>query len=70
MLKGTFDKRGDYVAVPAEKNNHETIVRVDSVEYLPPENAPYPLDRIKSIIRKCTNEELEKMENENGLYIK
>lgn len=63
-------KEGDYVAVPAEKNNHETIVRVDSVEYLPPENAPYSLDRIKRIIRKCTNEELEKMENENRLYIK
>lgn len=63
-------KEGDYVVVPAGKDNHETIVRVDSVEYLPPENAPYPMDRIKRIIRKCTNEELEKMENENRLYIK
>lgn len=55
-------EEGDYVVVPAGKDNRETIVLVDSVEYYPPEEAPFPLDKIKRVIRKCTKEEIEKME--------
>jgi hypothetical protein len=46
-----YDK-GEYVIVPAGEDNHEEVVRVESVEYHPAEEAPYPLDRIKHVIRK------------------
>ena len=47
---------GDLVVVPAGKDDHEAVVRVESVEYHPAEEAPYPLDKIKIIIRKFDRE--------------
>lgn len=47
---------GDLVIVPAGKDDHEAVVRVESVEYHPAEEAPYPLDKIKIIIRKFDRE--------------
>lgn len=48
---------GDLVVVPAGIDNHEEIVRIESIEYHTEEDAPYPLDKIKRIIRKCTKED-------------
>lgn len=55
--------------VPAGKDDHEAVVRVESVEYHPAEyhpaeEAPYPLDKIKIIIRNFDRErDLELVQN-------
>ncbi|GMW04540.1 MAG: hypothetical protein AMXMBFR85_05230 [Dehalococcoides mccartyi] len=48
---------GDYVVVPVGKDNRETIVQIESIEYHSAEDAPFPLDKIKKIIRKHDNSE-------------
>ena len=48
---------GDFVLVPAGKDNHETIVRVVDIEYFSEENVPLPIEKTKRIIRKCTEED-------------
>ena len=50
-------KEGDYVVVPAGKNNRETVVQIESIEYHSAEEAPFPLDRIKKVIRKYDDAE-------------
>ncbi len=44
------------MVVFAGKDDHEAVVRIESVEYHPAEEAPYPLDKIKIIIRKFDRE--------------
>ena len=53
---------GDFVIVPAGKDNHEAIVEVIDVEYFNEADAPFPVDKTKKIIRKCTDEEVELLE--------
>lgn len=43
---------GDLVVVPAGKNNHEAVVRIDSIEYHSAGEAPYPIEKTKHILRK------------------
>lgn len=47
---------GDFIIVPAGEDNHEAVVRIESVEYHPAEEAPFPLNRIKHVIRKFDEE--------------
>jgi hypothetical protein len=47
----------DYVVVPVGKDNHESIAKIESIEYHPAEEAPFPIDRIKKIIRKADRTE-------------
>ena len=47
---------GDLLVVPASADNHDAVVRVESVEYHPAEEAPFPLDKIKHIIREFDKE--------------
>lgn len=42
---------GDKVIVPTGSDNHETLAQIKSVEYYAKEDAPYPLDKIKHILR-------------------
>lgn len=49
---------GDFVIVPAGKDNHEAVVEVVKKEYFPENEVPLPLDRTKHIIRKCTESDL------------
>lgn len=51
-------KIGDFVFVPAGKDNHEVVVEVVNIEYFSEENVPLSVERTKRIIRKCTNENL------------
>ena len=44
---------GDYVIVPAGRDNHHRVVKVVDVEYYAEENVPLPLDKMKHIISKC-----------------
>lgn len=48
---------GDSVIVPVGLNNKEVVVEVDRVEYHTAEDAPYPIDKIKRVIRRCEDEE-------------
>ena len=43
----------DFVVVPVGKNNHETIARVEKVEYFSEENVPFPIEKTKHVIRKA-----------------
>lgn len=52
---------GDLLIVPAGADNHDAIVRVESIEYHPAEEAPFPLDKIKHIKRKYDKERDEKL---------
>lgn len=49
----------DLVVVPAGPDNHEAIVRIESIEYHPAEDAPFPLEKAKHILRKCTENDLK-----------
>ena len=42
--------------MPAGEDNHEAVVRIESVEYHPAKEAPFPLNRIKHVIRKFDEE--------------
>lgn len=43
---------GDRVAVPVGDDNAERIGIVDAINYYLPEDVPYPLDKVKKIIRR------------------
>ena len=45
-------KGGDKIIVPVGEENRETVATIESIEYRQPEDAPFPLDKIKHIIRK------------------
>lgn len=47
---------GDFVIVPVGKDNHENIARIESIEYHVKEEAPYPFDKIKHVLRKFDRE--------------
>ena len=49
----------DLVVVPVGADNKESIGRVVSIKVLPPEQGPYPVDKIKHIMRKHTGESIE-----------
>lgn len=48
----------DLVVVPAGYDNRETVVRIVSIEYRQPEDAPFPLEKTKHILRKYEKEKL------------
>lgn len=48
---------GDTVIVPVGADNKEVLVEIDSIEYHTAEDAPYPVDKIKHIIRRYENDE-------------
>ena len=43
---------GDLVIVPAGRDNHETVVEVEEIEYFSEEDVPLPIEKTKRIIRK------------------
>ena len=51
-------KVGDFVVVPAGRDNHEAVVCVKKKEYFSKEEVPLPLEKTKHIIRKCSEEEM------------
>lgn len=50
---------GDFVLVPAGKDNHTAIVEVINIEYFSEEVAPLPVGKTKHIIRKCTDDDFD-----------
>ncbi len=57
-------KQGDYVWVTMGRHKLEQIVFVDSVRRCDEDDAPYPLNVVKKIIRKATGEEIENLNRE------
>lgn len=51
-------KIGDLVCVPVGTDGGESIAEVVKIEYFAEEDAPFPLNKMKSILRKCTEEDL------------
>lgn len=56
---------GDYVIVPAGKDNHHAVVEVVKVEYFSEEDVPLPVEKTKHIIRKCTKDDFEMADPED-----
>ena len=54
-------EEGDEVVVPAGKDNHLTIAEIVDVEYFPPESVPFPLEKTKMILRRCTEEDYQEL---------
>lgn len=55
---------GDFVIVPAGKDNHEAVVEVVNIEYFSEENVPLPVENTKQIIRKCKDEDFDMPKSE------
>lgn len=56
---------GDFVFVPVGKDGHTAIVEIVNIEYFPEDKAPFPLDKVKRIIRKCTEEDFNTSKADN-----
>jgi len=56
---------GDFVFVPVGKDGHTAIVEIVNIEYFPEDKVPFPLDKVKRIIRKSTGEDFETTEANN-----
>ncbi len=54
----------DFVVVPAGKDNHEAMVKVVDIEYFAEEDAPFPVSKTKHIIRKCSDDDIERFLSE------
>lgn len=51
---------GDKVVVPAGPDDVESVVTIKSIEYRRPEDAPYPVEKTKHILRRYRKNEPEK----------
>lgn len=54
---------GTWVLVPVGKENRLAVGYVERIEYRQPDNAPFPLDRIKKISCECTQQTLQELED-------
>ena len=52
---------GDEVVVPAGKDNHLSIAKITEVNYFPPDSVPFPIEKTKMILRRCTPEDYEQL---------
>lgn len=48
-------KVGDLVEVPSGYDGHSSIVRIEKIEYFSEEDVPYPIGKMKHIIKKNTD---------------
>ena len=46
---------GDFVIVPVGDDGHSAIVEIVNIEYFQEDNAPFSLDEVKKITRKCSD---------------
>ncbi len=59
---------GDYVIVPAGKDNHEATVEVVKKEYFAADEVPLPMEKTKHIIRKCTEDDFDLPKDSNKAF--
>lgn len=55
----------DWVIVPTGRDDHPTAAKVVEVAYFAPADVPFPLEKTKQILRKCTPEEQCSIEEES-----
>ena len=55
-------EEGDEVVVPAGKDDHLAIAKIVDVEYFSPESVPFPLEKTKMILRRCTKEDYDEID--------
>ena len=55
---------GDFVMVPAGKENLPSVVQVVNIQFFTPETAPFPPEKTKRILHRCSWQELEEPEEE------
>nr|APO26794.1 Sig70_famx3: RNA polymerase sigma-70 factor, TIGR02954 [uncultured bacterium] len=48
---------GDDVVVPAGSDNHLSIAKIVKVEYFAPADVPFPIEKTKVILRRCTEDD-------------
>ena len=48
---------GEEVVVPTGQDNHEAVVTVVDIEYFRKDNAPYPFQNTKWILRRCLDDD-------------
>lgn len=61
---------GDFVIVTAGKDAHTVIVEVVDIEYFSEEDAPFPIEKTKHIIRKCNDDDFDLHENvQEDIYV-
>lgn len=51
-------KIGDKVVVAVGDESHLAIAKIIGIEYFPEDQVPFPINRTKPILRKCTKDEL------------
>lgn len=56
-------EEGDEVVVPAGKDNHPAIAEIVDVEYFSPDAVPFPIEKTKVILRRCTEEDYHELIN-------
>jgi len=49
----------DSVLVPVGLDNRNSIAVVAGIDYFPADKTPFPLDKVKKIIRKCNDDDLK-----------
>lgn len=51
-------KIGDKVVVAVGDESHLAIAKIIRIDYFPEDKVPFPINRTKPILRKCTKDEL------------
>ncbi len=59
-------KTGDPVLVPVGEENLLKPAEIVKIEYFDKSNAPYPMEKVKKIIRKCTFDDLKSFVDVDG----
>lgn len=49
---------GDHVVVPVGRGNHPSVAEVVMIEYFSDEDVPFPIEKTKHILRKCTEDDI------------
>lgn len=57
---------GNFVLVPVGNDANTTIVEIVDIEYFTEDNAPFPIDKTKHIIRKCTDDDFNLPRSNNA----
>jgi len=58
---------GDFVIVPVGDDGHSAIVEIVNIEYFQEDKVPFPIDKVKTITRKCSATDFE-VYRKSGIY--
>ena len=58
---------GDFVIVPVGDDGHSAIVEIVNIEYFQEDKVPFPIDKVKTITRKCSANDFD-VYSKSGIY--